>query len=177
MFGALWPRRRPFCEGSGGAAAPPARGDRRVAAAIWTTTPWTLPGNVGLAVGTDAGLLVPVIEAAESKSLVEITRIRGDIVEAARRGKLVSETQATFTISNLGMFGIREFSAIINPPECAALAVGTIRDEVRPDGSGGLRVRRILTLTLSADHRLVDGLVCARYLNDVKAKLEDTSWL
>ena len=133
--------------------------------------------NVGLAVGTDAGLLVPVIEAAESKSLVEITRIRGDIVEAARRGKLVSETQATFTISNLGMFGIREFSAIINPPECAALAVGTIRDEVRPDGSGGLRLRRILTLTLSADHRLVDGLVCARYLNDVKAKLEDTSWL
>jgi len=134
--------------------------------------------NVGLAVGTDNGLLVPVLAAAEAKSLAEITQVRSEVVTAARSGKLVSDTQATFTISNLGMFGIREFSAIINPPECAALAVGTIRDEVRPQSDPvSFTVGRVMTVTLSADHRLVDGLVCARYLNAFKALLEDPSWL
>jgi pyruvate dehydrogenase E2 component (dihydrolipoamide acetyltransferase) len=134
--------------------------------------------NVGLAVGTDGGLLVPVIAAAESKSLAEVTRLRSEIVAAARQGKLASEAAATFTISNLGMFGIREFSAIINPPECAALAIGTIRDEVKPSTDPiGFVARRIMTVTLSADHRLVDGLVCARYLQSLKSKLEDTTWL
>ena len=134
--------------------------------------------NVGLAVGMDEGLLVPVIAAADTKSLTEITQLRSRIVNDARNGKLTSEAAATFTISNLGMFGIREFSAIINPPECAALAVGTIRDEVQPSTDPiGFLARRMMTVTLSADHRLVDGLVCARYLNSLKTKLEDTSWL
>lgn len=134
--------------------------------------------NVGLAVGTDDGLLVPVIASADTKSLAEITRIRTEIVTAARQGKLISDTQSTFTLSNLGMFGIREFSAIINPPECASLAVGTIRDEVRPTTDPiGFTARRIMTVTLSADHRLVDGLVCARYLQALKSRLEETSWL
>jgi pyruvate dehydrogenase E2 component (dihydrolipoamide acetyltransferase) len=134
--------------------------------------------HIGLAVGTDGGLLVPVIDSAESKPLSRITEIRSDIVAAARQGKLASDTPATFTISNLGMFGIREFSAIINPPECAALAIGTLRDEVRPGADPAVfQVRRIMTVTLSADHRLVDGLICARYLQDFKSKLEDTTWL
>jgi len=134
--------------------------------------------HVGLAVGTEDGLLVPVIDAADTRSLTQITETRSRIVTAARQGKLASDTQATVTLSNLGMFGIREFSAIINPPECAALAVGTLRDEVRPSSDPVcFLARRIMTVTLSADHRLVDGLVCARYLQDLKAKLEDISWL
>ena len=134
--------------------------------------------HIGLAVGTENGLLVPVIDSAESKPLSQITQIRSDIVSAARQGKQTSDTPATFTISNLGMFGIREFSAIINPPECAALAIGALRDEVRPSTDpAGLLVRRIMTVTLSADHRLVDGLICARYLQDFKSRLEDLSWL
>ncbi len=134
--------------------------------------------HVGLAVGTDNGLLVPVIAAAESKSLDDITAVRSRIVAAARQGKLVSDTRATVTVSNLGMFGIREFSAIINPPECAALAIGALRDEIRPSTHPvGLLARRVMTVTLSADHRLVDGLVCSRYLQALKHKLEDSSWL
>ena len=134
--------------------------------------------HVGLAVGTDDGLLVPVIDSADTRSLTQITETRSRLVTAARQGKLASDTQATVTLSNLGMFGIREFSAIINPPECAALAVGTLRDEIKPSTDpAGLLARRIMTITLSADHRLVDGLVCARYLQDLKAKLEDTYWL
>jgi pyruvate dehydrogenase E2 component (dihydrolipoamide acetyltransferase) len=134
--------------------------------------------HVGLAVGTEDGLLVPVIDAVDTRSLTQITETRSRLVTAARQGKLASDTQATVTLSNLGMFGIREFSAIINPPECAALAVGTLRDEIKPSTDPvGLLARRIMTITLSADHRLVDGLVCARYLQDLKAKLEDTSWL
>jgi pyruvate dehydrogenase E2 component (dihydrolipoamide acetyltransferase) len=134
--------------------------------------------HVGLAVGTDGGLLVPVIDSADAKSLSEITTTRSQIVTAARQGKLASDTPATVTISNLGMFGIREFSAIINPPECAALAIGSIRDEVKPGpDSAGFIVRRVMTVTLSADHRLVDGLICSGYLQDLKSKLENLSWL
>jgi pyruvate dehydrogenase E2 component (dihydrolipoamide acetyltransferase) len=133
--------------------------------------------HVGLAVGTDRGLLVPVIDNADTKSVGQIIELRSQIVAAARQGKLGSDTPATVTISNLGMFGIREFSAIINPPECIALAIGAIRDEVKPSTDPiGLIARRIMTVTLSADHRLVDGLVCSRYLQDLKSKLEDPSW-
>ena len=133
--------------------------------------------HIGLAVGTDDGLLVPVIDNADTKSVHQITELRSQIVAAAREGKLGSNTAATVTISNLGMFGIRDFSAIINPPECAALAIGTIRDEVKPSTNPiGLIARRIMTVTLSADHRLVDGLVCSRYLQDFKSRLEDPSW-
>jgi pyruvate dehydrogenase E2 component (dihydrolipoamide acetyltransferase) len=133
--------------------------------------------HVGLAVGTDDGLLVPVIDNADTKAIHRITELRSQIVAAARQGKLGSDTAATVTISNLGMFGIREFSAIINPPECAALAIGTIRDEVKPSTNPiGLIARRTMTVTLSADHRLVNGLVCSRYLQDFKSRLEDPSW-
>ena len=87
--------------------------------------------NIGLAVGTDDGLLVPVVECAETLSLDQIRQTRARIVNEARHGRLSGDDRATFTISNLGMFGVREFSAIINPPETGALAVGTLRDEVR----------------------------------------------
>jgi pyruvate dehydrogenase E2 component (dihydrolipoamide acetyltransferase) len=130
--------------------------------------------HIGLAVGTDDGLLVPVIDQADSRSLTDITGQRSRLVEEARQGRLSGEAQATFTISNLGMFGVKSFSAIINPPESGALAVGTIRDEVRPNGDG-YATRRIMTTTLSADHRAVDGLICARYLQTLKEALEDPS--
>ena len=130
--------------------------------------------HIGLAVGTDDGLLVPVIERAEALTLAQIRETRTRIVTEARQGRLSGDARATITISNLGMFGVREFSAIINPPETAALAVGAIRDEVRPTESpAGFATRRIMTLTLSADHRAVDGLICARYLQTLRAALED----
>jgi len=130
--------------------------------------------NIGLAVGTDDGLLVPVVECAETLSLDQIRQTRARIVNEARHGRLSGDDRATFTISNLGMFGVREFSAIINPPETGALAVGTLRDEVRSaESATGFLLRRIMTVTLSADHRAVDGLICARFLQTLKSALED----
>lgn len=129
--------------------------------------------NIGLAVGTDDGLLVPFIEGAGALTLDQIRETRARIVAEARQGRLSGDARATFTISNLGMFGVREFAAIINPPETAALAVGTIRDEVRSDSATGFVLRRTMTVTLSADHRAVDGLICARYLQTLRAALED----
>ncbi len=130
--------------------------------------------NIGLAVGIDGGLLVPVIELANDLTLDEIRSIRSRIVAEARQGRMSGSARSTFTISNLGMFGVREFSAIINPPETAALAVGAIRNEVRSaEDATGFLLRRIMTLTLSADHRAVDGLIGARYLQTLKTALED----
>jgi pyruvate dehydrogenase E2 component (dihydrolipoamide acetyltransferase) len=138
--------------------------------------------NVGLAVGTDDGLLVPVLANASAKRLRDLAKDRKRAVDEARLGRLHGEARATFTISNLGMFGVREFAAIINPPEAGSLAVGAVRDEVRPQRDPpAFAVRRVMTMTLSADHRLVDGVTAARYLQDVRNALESdatiASWL
>lgn len=121
--------------------------------------------NIGLAVAVDEGLLVPVIPNADQLGLSAIAQRRQDIVERAQSGKVRPDDLqgGTFTISNLGMFGIDEFSAIVNPPQAAILAVGNITDRLVPV-EGQAVVRPMMTLTLSCDHRAVDGARGAQFL-------------
>ena len=120
--------------------------------------------NIGLAVGTDDGLVVPVIPNADQAFLTDLADERGQRVEEARQGKLRGDASATFTISNLGMYGITSFTAIVNPPEAAILAVGAAISRVVPIGDTmTIAVRQIAEVTLSADHRLVDGVVAAQF--------------
>jgi pyruvate dehydrogenase E2 component (dihydrolipoamide acetyltransferase) len=130
--------------------------------------------HLGVAVATDAGLLVPVIADADRKSVSEIAVEGRDKAVRAREGKLRPDelTGGTFTLSNLGMFGIEQFSAVLNPPEAGILAVGATRDEVQPR-DGEFVVRTILRVTLSADHRAVDGAVGALFLQQLTALMED----
>jgi pyruvate dehydrogenase E2 component (dihydrolipoamide acetyltransferase) len=117
---------------------------------------------------------VPVIRDADRLGLEEIAKARADLVARAQAGKLsVDELQGgTFTISNLGMFGIDQFSAIINPPQAAILAVGRIADRVvAVDGKA--KVRPMLTLNLSSGHRVVDGARAARFLDYLAGIIED----
>jgi pyruvate dehydrogenase E2 component (dihydrolipoamide acetyltransferase) len=126
--------------------------------------------NVGVAMALDNGLIVPVIHQANVKAVREIAVALHDLTERAREGRLrLADVQhGTFTISNLGMFGIQQFRAIINPPESAILAVGkVIRKPVVINAQDEVAVRPIMALTLSADHRVIDGVVAARFLADV----------
>ena len=127
--------------------------------------------NIGIAVGTESGLVVPVILQAEQRDLDGVAAESARIVESALKGKLVGSGQGTFTISNLGMHGVESFSAIINPPEGAILAVGAVVERVVPLG-GGLVPRPVFTATLSCDHRAIDGLLAARFLARLKHLLE-----
>ena len=127
--------------------------------------------SIGVAVGMDEGLVVPVVVGADGMSLMQLAGETQRIVEAARNGKVVAMGQGVFTITNLGGFGVEEFSAIINPPEAAILAVGAMRESVIVK-DGGLRPAWIMTMTLSADHRLIDGLMAARFLRRLKEALE-----
>ena len=130
--------------------------------------------HVGVAVAVDEGLLVPVIRFADNKTLSHISVETRELAGKARDRKLQpAEWEGnTFTISNLGMFGIEEFTAIINPPDSVILAVGSIR-EVPVVEDGQIKVGRRMKLTLSCDHRVVDGAVGSRFLNTVKELLEE----
>lgn len=124
--------------------------------------------NVGVAVALEQGLVVPVVRRADRLSLAEIARARSDLVERARAGKLGLQDLegGTFTLSNLGMFGVDQFQAIINSPQSAILAVGRVRE--RPVAvDGAVAVRPTLYLTLSVDHRQLDGAQGARFLERV----------
>ncbi|WP_433654494.1 dihydrolipoamide acetyltransferase family protein [Nocardia sp. CA-128927] len=129
--------------------------------------------HLGIAVATPAGLLVPVIRDADRKSVSEIAADSRDKATRARDRKLRADEMSggTFTISNLGMFGIEQFTAVINPPESAILAVGGAADELRLD-DGAVVTRKILRVTLSADHRAIDGAVGAQFLAQLKEVLE-----
>jgi pyruvate dehydrogenase E2 component (dihydrolipoamide acetyltransferase) len=130
--------------------------------------------NIGLAVAAPQGLVVPVIRSAERLSLAEVARRRGELVELSRTGalKLHDLEGGTFTVSNLGMFGVEQFSAVLNPPQAAILAVGATVD--RPVVlDGGVVVRPMMTVTLTVDHRAVDGAPAADFLRTVKTFLED----
>ncbi|HJN15979.1 MAG TPA: dihydrolipoamide acetyltransferase family protein [Armatimonadota bacterium] len=127
--------------------------------------------NIGIAVGVDEGLVVPVLVGADSLSLAEVAERSRELVASAREGRLAAGAQSTFTVSNLGMYGVKSFSAIINPPEAAILAVGAIEDRVVLTDAGIAAVPT-LTLTLSSDHRVVDGTLAARLLNAVRERLE-----
>ncbi len=129
--------------------------------------------NVGIAVATERGLIVPVIRDADQKSVGQISREAHDLAERANAGKLQPNEYSggTFSVSNLGMFGVEQFQAVINPPEAAILAVGAIiREPAEFQGEIALRDR--LRLTLSVDHRALDGATGARYLQALKALLE-----
>ena len=127
--------------------------------------------DIGLAVGTDDGLVVPVIPNADRAFLTDLADERAQRVEEARQGKLRGDASATFTISNLGMYGITSFTAIVNPPEAAILAVGAAIARVVPIGDTmTIAVRQIAEVTLSADHRLVDGVVAASIFTGTKTK-------
>jgi pyruvate dehydrogenase E2 component (dihydrolipoamide acetyltransferase) len=131
-------------------------------------------GHIGIAVALPEGLITPVLRDCDVKPLAQIAVESRDLAERARAGKLrASEmTGATFSISNLGMFDVEEFSAIINPPEGAILAVGSILEKaVVVDGA--LAVGQRMKATISCDHRVTDGAAAARYLQDVKRLLEE----
>ncbi|MFC1613858.1 dihydrolipoamide acetyltransferase family protein [Gemmatimonadota bacterium] len=130
--------------------------------------------NIGVAVSTEEGLLVPVIHDADRKDILEISQVSGENANAARKGILKAGSAGTFTISNLGMFGISSFLPIINPPECAILGVGGIEKKAVPLDDSNIGVRDIMTLTLACDHRVVDGAYAAAFLKIIKRKLEET---
>lgn len=130
--------------------------------------------HLGMAVATDDGLIVPVIFDADQIGLREIARASRELAAKARERKLTPEqyTGSTFSVSNLGMMQIDQFTAIINPPECGILAIGAIEDTpVVVDGA--LAVRKRMRVTMSCDHRVIDGAVGARFLLDLRRMLEN----
>jgi pyruvate dehydrogenase E2 component (dihydrolipoyllysine-residue acetyltransferase) len=130
--------------------------------------------NIGIAVAAPQGLVVPVVRSVERLSLVEVGTARGEVVGRARNSKLTAQDleDGTFTISNLGMYGIEQFVAVLNPPQAAILAVGaTIDTPVVRDGA--VEVKPMMTMTLTVDHRAVDGAEGADFLRTVKQFLEE----
>jgi pyruvate dehydrogenase E2 component (dihydrolipoamide acetyltransferase) len=129
--------------------------------------------NVGIAVAAPTGLVVPVIRACERRSIAEIAGERAGLVDRARSGKLKREDLegGTFTISNLGMYGVERFTAVLNPPQAAIVAVGaTVDQPVVEDGEVVVRPR--VDLMLTCDHRTIDGATGAAFLGDLKRFLE-----
>jgi pyruvate dehydrogenase E2 component (dihydrolipoamide acetyltransferase) len=129
--------------------------------------------NVGIATAIEDGLIVPVIRDADGLSIGEIAARRKDLTERAQARKLrpADIADGTFTLSNLGMYNVDAFSAIVNPPQAAILAVGRIADHVVPR-EGQVAIRPVLVLTLSCDHRVVDGVRAAQFLDDLANLIE-----
>jgi pyruvate dehydrogenase E2 component (dihydrolipoamide acetyltransferase) len=140
------------------------------------TVRWRGHVNLGVAVSLEQGLVVPVIRAAEQLSMLELCQRSKELAEKARAGKATPDdlSGGTFTISNMGMLDVENFAAIINPGESAILAVSSIIPQavVR---DGNVVVRQMMKITLSCDHRIVDGALGARFINAVKQKLEDVA--
>jgi pyruvate dehydrogenase E2 component (dihydrolipoamide acetyltransferase) len=130
--------------------------------------------HVGLAVAIEDGLITPVIRDADLKTLEEISEEARALADRARARRLQPQdyTGATFSISNLGMMGIEEFSAIINPPEAAILAVGAVRQAPVVE-DGAIKIGYRMKLTLSADHRVADGAMGAQFLQTLRRLLEN----
>jgi len=133
--------------------------------------------NLGLAVALEEGLMVPVLRNADSKNLRELSQEAHRLIQLARERKLAPEDYqgGTFTVSNLGMYGIEQFTAIINPPEAAILSIGEIKRipiVIETNGKEEVAVRSVMKVTLSVDHRLIDGIVAAKFLKDIRKYLE-----
>lgn len=134
--------------------------------------------HIGLAMATDDGLVVPVLHNADQKSLAEIAWMRDKLIQKAKAGKLSLDdlTGGTFTVSNLGMYGMDFVHPIINPPQSGILGVGRIRDRVVPF-QGQVAIRPTVYLTLSVDHRVLDGTTAANFLHRVSEFVEDPQFL
>ncbi|MEP0519756.1 MAG: dihydrolipoamide acetyltransferase family protein [Hyphomicrobiales bacterium] len=143
--------------------------------ALVSTTGTVLKGNVniGVAVSVDGGLMVPAIENTPLKPVSEVSRLIRDYAASARRGINKSQAKSTFSISNLGMYGV-DVLPIINPPEAGILGVGAVKRELR-EHRGGVHGRDILSLTLAADHRAIDGAYGAKFLQSLRETIETYS--
>ena len=130
--------------------------------------------DIGIAVATERGLVVPVIRGCERLTIPEIAAARADLVERARSGKLQQADLegGSFTISNLGMYGVEQFVAVLNPPQAAILAVGAAQ-ETPVARDGAVEIRPLMTMTLTCDHRSIDGATAADFLRTVKTFLEE----
>ena len=139
--------------------------------------------NLGIAVAAPGGLIVPVVKEAQRLGVIGIAKEAGLLIEKARAGKLAPQDYSggTFTISNLGMFGIENFTAILNPPEVGILSVSAIIDSPavvkNSDGSKMLDIRPLMNMTLTVDHRVIDGLLAAQFVTEVKRLLENPAEL
>ena len=133
--------------------------------------------NIGVAVALEEGLMVPVVRSADKKSLFALSKEIKNLVKLSREGKLMPDDYkgGTFTVSNLGMYGIEQFTSIINPPEAAILAVGAVKKipiVIEEGSKDKLEIRPIAKFTLSVDHRLIDGVIAVKFLNQLKYYLE-----
>ena len=132
--------------------------------------------NIGIAVGMDEGLVVPVILRADTLSIKDLASETRRLAQSAKTGKIENMGKGVFTITNLGMFGIEQFTAIVNPPEAAILAVGAMRETVVVQ-DGAMWAGKVMTVTLSADHRVVDGLPAAKFMARLRELLETPAQL
>lgn len=135
--------------------------------------------NLGIAVASPTGLIVPNVKDAQNLSVVELSKAATPLFDKARAGKLAIQeyTGGTFTISNLGMFGIENFTAIINPPEVGILSISSTKDEpvVIADEAGNksIEIRPMMNIQLTVDHRIIDGLLAAQFVTEIKKLLEN----
>ena len=129
--------------------------------------------NIGVAVSTEGGLIVPAIEDADQLSIEEIGERSREITEKSRAGKQIISKPSRFTVSNLGMYNVDSFTAVINPPEAAILAVSTARKTPMVTEDGKIEVHEMMKLTLSLDHRVGDGVLAAQFLNELKHTIEE----
>jgi len=134
--------------------------------------------NIGVAVASDSGLIVPVVKHTEKKDLFAVSKESERLIKKARENKLLREdySDGTFTISNLGMFGVKQFTAIINPPESAILAIGSAERMpvvVMNGGSEELSFKTVMKMTISIDHRVIDGALGAQFIAEVKKQIEN----
>lgn len=131
--------------------------------------------NIGIAVAVEAGLLVPVVKNAEQYRVEELAAKSKDLIKRTKENKLTPDEMqgGTFTITNLGMFGIDEFTAILNPPQSAILAVGTIKEKLYFDSFNDLNEKRVINFTLGVDHRSIDGATAAKFMQTFAEYIEN----
>ena len=135
--------------------------------------------DIAVTVALEDGLITPIVSKAETKGLVEISNEMRELATRAKIGKLKpAEFQGgSFSLSNLGMFGVSQFDAIINPPQAAILAIGASERRLLPDGDSDVRQATILTLTLSSDHRVIDGAIAAKFLQTLKTFIDQPAMM
>ena len=133
--------------------------------------------NIGVAVSVEEGLLVPVLPEVDTLSLKGIAKKTKEIAGLAKTGKQASLTPGTFTVSNMGMMNVDNFIAIINPPETAILAVASTRKKLVVSEDNTMQIRDMMNMTLSADHRAVDGALASQFINQIKYCLENPQTL